>query len=122
MQNRASNGAGGAARKVDQYAARKVDHSRAVHSIRSSAFSSVVNPGDRLWESGNLAVCARFPLFHSRVFVASPPSERGVLSLGPSPDRRSYGILGGRVSVRSAFGPRVGSYAFGSGGRRLRMR
>src|SRR6266849_4929523 len=26
---------GGAARKVDQYAARKVDHSRAVHSIRS---------------------------------------------------------------------------------------
>ncbi len=29
---------GRAARKVDQYAARKVDHSRAVHSIRSSAF------------------------------------------------------------------------------------
>ena len=29
---------GRAAQKVDQYAARKVDHSRAVHSIRSSAF------------------------------------------------------------------------------------
>jgi hypothetical protein len=69
--------AGGAARKVDQYAARKVDHSRAVDSIRSSAFSSVVNPGDRLWESGNLAVCARFPLFHGRVFVVSPPARKG---------------------------------------------
>jgi hypothetical protein len=40
-----------------------------------------------------------------------------MLALGPSPDRRSYGILGGRCSVRSAW-----RYAFGSGGRRLRMR
>jgi len=32
-----------------------------------------------------------------------------MLTLGPSPDRRSYGILGGRVSVRSACGPRAGA-------------
>ena len=46
----------------------------------------------------------------------------GMLSLGPLSDRRSYGILGGRVSVRSASGRVRRRYAFGSGGRRLRMR
>ena len=45
-----------------------------------------------------------------------------MLSLGPPPDRRSYGILGGRGSVRSASEPRAGRSAFGSEGRRLRMR
>jgi hypothetical protein len=30
-----------------------------------------------------------------------------MLSLAPSPDRGSYGILGGRCSRRSAFGPRA---------------